>query len=65
MKKLPFIAMGLLLDAYVAWASDPDSTGVAKQEEDKGRLTINGYLGSYFFTNFNNPASCDNMGSRA
>ncbi len=30
--------------------------------EDEGKLTISGYLDSYYFTNFNNPASRDNMG---
>jgi Putative beta-barrel porin-2, OmpL-like. bbp2 len=35
----------------------PDS--VVKEE---GKLSISGYLDSYYFTNFNNPSSRDNMG---
>ena len=37
----------------------------ATQEEEKkeeGKLSISGYLDSYYFTNFNNPSSRDNMG---
>jgi Putative beta-barrel porin-2, OmpL-like. bbp2 len=34
----------------------------AKQEEEGGKLSVNGYLDSYYFTNFNKPASRDNMG---
>lgn len=30
--------------------------------EDEGKLTISGYIDSYYFTNFNKPASRDNMG---
>lgn len=30
--------------------------------EDGGKLSISGYIDSYYFTNFNNPASRDNMG---
>ena len=29
---------------------------------EKGKLSISGYIDSYYFTNFNNPASRDNMG---
>ena len=32
------------------------------KEEPAGKLTISGYLDSYYFTNFNKPASRDNMG---
>jgi hypothetical protein len=34
----------------------------AEEEEADGKLTISGYLDSYYFHNFNNPASRDNMG---
>ncbi len=34
----------------------------AKEEEEGGKLSVNGYLDSYYFTNFNKPASRDNMG---
>ena len=37
----------------------------ATQEEEKkeeGKLSISGYLDSYYFTNFNNPSTRDNMG---
>jgi hypothetical protein len=33
-----------------------------KEDEEEGKLSISGYLDSYFFTNFNKPASRDNMG---
>ena len=35
-----------------------------KEEEKKeeGKLTVSGYLDSYYFTNFNKPSSRDNMG---
>jgi hypothetical protein len=62
MNKLSLWAVGLVFCAHAAHAADPDSAGVAQQEEDKGRLTVSGYIDSYYFTNFNNPASRDNMG---
>jgi hypothetical protein len=31
-------------------------------KKEEGKLSISGYLDSYYFTNFNNPASRDNMG---
>ncbi len=37
----------------------PDSVAPVKEE---GKLSISGYLDSYYFTNFNNPSSRDNMG---
>jgi hypothetical protein len=52
----------------VAPAEDPivtegekDEAKKAEEQED-GTLSISGYLDSYFFHNFNNPASRDNMG---
>jgi hypothetical protein len=33
-----------------------------KEEPEPGKFSINGYLDSYYFTNFNKPASRDNMG---
>jgi hypothetical protein len=33
-----------------------------EEEEVDGKLTVSGYLDSYYFTNFNKPASRDNMG---
>ena len=53
----------------VAPAEDPivtegekDEAKKAEEEEEDGKLAISGYLDSYFFTNFNKPASRDNMG---
>ncbi len=37
----------------------PDSVAPVKEE---GKLSISGYLDSYYFTNFNNPSTRDNMG---
>jgi hypothetical protein len=34
----------------------------AEEEEPDGKFSVSGYLDSYYFTNFNNPASRDNMG---
>lgn len=37
----------------------PDTT---TEEKEDGKLSISGYLDSYYFHNFNNPSSRDNMG---
>ena len=34
----------------------------SQEVAEKGKLSISGYIDSYYFTNFNNPASRDNMG---
>jgi len=34
-----------------------------KDEEEEGKLSVSGYLDSYYFTNFNKPASRNNMGA--
>lgn len=34
----------------------------AKSEEEDGKFSVSGYLDTYYFTNFNKPASRDNMG---
>jgi hypothetical protein len=39
-----------------------DEVKKEKEEEEGGKLSVNGYLDSYYFTNFNKPASRDNMG---
>ncbi len=36
--------------------------GVKQDTPEEPKLTINGYLDSYYFTNFNKPSSRDNMG---
>jgi hypothetical protein len=33
-----------------------------EEKKEESKLTISGYLDSYYFTNFNNPSSRDNMG---
>ncbi len=33
-----------------------------EEEKEEGKLTVSGYLDSYYFTNLNKPASRDNMG---
>ena len=40
----------------------PVKPAEGEEEEVDGKLTISGYLDSYYFHNFNNPASRDNMG---
>jgi Putative beta-barrel porin-2, OmpL-like. bbp2 len=40
----------------------PVKPAEGEEEEVDGKLTISGYLDSYYFTNFNKPASRDNMG---
>jgi hypothetical protein len=40
----------------------PAKPAEGEEEEVDGKLTISGYLDSYYFHNFNNPASRDNMG---
>jgi hypothetical protein len=32
------------------------------EEAEEGKLSVNGYIDSYYFTNFNKPASRDNLG---
>ena len=42
---------------------EPQSSEEVELPEDlEGSLSISGYIDSYYFTNFNNPASRDNMG---
>lgn len=33
-----------------------------EEEEEEGKLSVSGYIDSYYFTNFNKPASRNNMG---
>jgi hypothetical protein len=33
-----------------------------EEKKEEGKLSVSGYLDSYYFTNFNNPSSRDNMG---
>lgn len=40
----------------------PAKPAEGEEEETAGKLTVSGYLDSYYFYNFNNPASRDNMG---
>jgi hypothetical protein len=35
----------------------------AEEEEEDGKLSVSGYIDSYYFHNFNNPASRNNMGA--
>jgi Putative beta-barrel porin-2, OmpL-like. bbp2 len=48
----------------ITTAGEVDQAKKDAEEEPKeeGKLAISGYLDSYYFTNFNNPASRDNMG---
>jgi Putative beta-barrel porin-2, OmpL-like. bbp2 len=62
MKKTLLTVGCLCFSLQVALAADPDSTGTPKKEEEAGKLAINGYFDTYYFTNFNRPASRDNMG---
>lgn len=54
--KSKLVSVALLLTSGVVF-SQADTT---KKEE--GKLSISGYLDSYYFTNFNHPLSQDNMG---
>ncbi|HMJ70661.1 MAG TPA: outer membrane beta-barrel protein [Cyclobacteriaceae bacterium] len=40
----------------------PEDVKKEKEEEEGPKFSVNGYLDSYYFTNFNKPASRDNMG---
>ncbi len=50
---------GFAQDAAPAAAEAPKEEA---KEEEGGKLTVSGYLDVYYFTNFNKPASRDNMG---
>jgi Putative beta-barrel porin-2, OmpL-like. bbp2 len=43
-------------------ATPAEPAAPAEEEEPAGKLTVSGYLDSYFFANFNKPLSRDNMG---
>jgi hypothetical protein len=45
-----------------ASTTEPAPAPTPAEEETNGKLTVSGYLDSYYFHNFNNPASRDNMG---
>ncbi|MCU0448379.1 MAG: porin [Bernardetiaceae bacterium] len=62
MKKTLLIVGCYCFALQAAFAADPDSASLPKKEEEPGKLTINGYFDTYYFTNFNRPASRDNMG---
>src|SRR5262245_1445470 len=49
-------------DAIVTEGEKKEAKDAEGEEEEDGKLTVSGYLDSYFFHNFNNPASRDNMG---
>jgi hypothetical protein len=51
-------------DVAVASAAAPTEAPATPKEEEAadGKLTVSGYLDSYYFHNFNNPSSRDNMG---
>src|SRR5687767_2633031 len=57
MKKIFYFAMMLTALSFTKAAAQ-DSTATA----DKSAFSISGYIDSYYFTNFNRPASRDNMG---
>lgn len=49
----------VMIDEKAPEKAKPDSVA---QEKEEGKLSISGYLDSYYFTNFNSPSSRDNMG---
>jgi Putative beta-barrel porin-2, OmpL-like. bbp2 len=50
-------------DEKIVTAGELASANAEEEEKkEEGKLSISGYLDSYYFTNFNNPASRDNMG---
>jgi hypothetical protein len=51
----------LVADEPIVTEGEKKEAEEEKEAED-GALTVSGYLDSYYFTNFNNPASRDNMG---
>ena len=67
LKLLSCIYLVLLLSSHLGLAQETASAATTTEEktpEEKsdGKLTVSGYLDSYYFTNFNKPASRDNMG---
>lgn len=62
--KKSYLVLGCLLSLSASAATDKDSTSTARQEEEsKGKFTFSGYIDSYYFGNFNRPASRSNLGS--
>lgn len=56
------VTAGEKLEAKKAEEVKEEEVKKEKEEEEGGKLSVNGYLDSYYFTNFNKPASRDNMG---
>jgi hypothetical protein len=64
-KNLLLYSLVFFIAPFIASAQDAAPAAEEKKEEEKkeeGKLTISGYLDSYYFTNFNKPSSRDNMG---
>lgn len=46
----------------IVTAGEKKAATAEEEKKEAGKLSISGYLDSYYFTNFNNPSSRDNMG---
>src|ERR1700740_291098 len=63
MRKIIYLTLSMLACSIVGLrAQDADST---KKEEDTGKLTISGYIDTYYNHAFNNPGSGNLMGNAA
>lgn len=60
MKKV-YLGLLALAMSFLSLTSFAQSDSTKTKEED-GKLEVSGYIDSYYFTNFNSPASRDNMG---
>lgn len=51
-------------DAIITQGDKAEASRKAEEEEEEeaGKFSVSGYIDSYYFTNFNKPASRDNMG---
>lgn len=49
-------------DKIVTEGEKKEEAKKEKEEPEEGKLSVNGYIDSYYFTNFNKPASRDNLG---
>ncbi|WP_345268917.1 porin [Nibrella viscosa] len=58
------LLISLIAMAAIGKAEDPVSSSAPKQDdENKGKFTFSGYIDSYYFANFNRPASRSNLGA--
>ncbi len=51
-----------IIEEKIVTAGEAKEKEDEEKKEEEGKFSVSGYLDSYYFTNFNKPASRDNMG---